>query len=88
MGNIKTFGSACTKSKHAERYVYLKQGETKLSTLAGEFKTVHYTRDTQQGGAKTQMWLAKSKYHVPVRVVFQDAKGATFEQTLTELVMQ
>lgn len=84
----QTIATTMTQGKHAERYVYLKQGETKLSTLAGEFETVHYTRDTQQGGAKTQMWLAKSKYHVPVRVVFQDAKGATFEQTLTELVMQ
>ena len=83
-----SIATTMTQGKQAEQYVYLKQGEAKLSTLAGDFETVHYARDTKQGGTKAQMWLAKTKYHVPVRVVFQDTKGAIFEQTLNKLEMQ
>lgn len=77
-----------TQGKNAEKYVYLKQGEPKLTTPAGEFETIHYARDVKQRESKAQMWLAKTKNFVPVRIIFEDSKGTLLEQTLIDLVIQ
>jgi hypothetical protein len=35
--------------------------------------------------SKAEVWLAKSRYNFPVRVVFDDPKGLRLEQTLVAL---
>ncbi|MEI6737955.1 MAG: DUF3108 domain-containing protein [Pseudomonadota bacterium] len=77
-----------TQGKSAELYTYLKLGELTLTTPAGEFDTVHYARDAKPGESKAQMWLAKSKNYLPVRIIFEDAKGTTLEQSLIALALQ
>jgi hypothetical protein len=77
-----------TQGREAEQYLYVKRGEPKISTQAGDFETVHYARDAKPGESKAELWLAKSKNFLPVRVIFTDTKGTSLEQTLVELTVQ
>lgn len=77
-----------TQGKHTDRYVYIKQAETGITTPAGQFSTVHYTRETKSGESKAELWLAKDRNYVPVRVVFTDPKGTSLEQRLVELMIR
>jgi Protein of unknown function (DUF3108) len=70
--------------KKSERYSYVKRGEPTINTKAGEFATVHYARVADAGDAKAELWLAKDRYYLPVRVAFTDKNGS-FEQVLTGL---
>jgi Protein of unknown function (DUF3108) len=76
-----------SSGKKSERYVYVKQGEKTLNTNAGDFATVHFARDAQAGESKAQLWLAKDRFHIPVRIVFEDKNGA-FEQVLNTLAIE
>ena len=77
-----------TQGKHTDRYVYLKQGDTGITTPAGQFPSVHYIRENKSGESKVELWLAKDRNYLPVRVVFTDTKGTSLEQRLVELVIR
>ncbi len=69
-----------------ERYTYRFVDEARISTPAGEFDTLHYARVTANDKeSRTDVWLAKDRFHLPVRVVFDDPKGLRLEQILLEL---
>jgi hypothetical protein len=70
--------------KKSERYTYVKQGEPIVKTKVGDFATVHYVREANAGESKAELWLAKDRHHLPVRIVFEDKNGS-FEQVLTSL---
>lgn len=76
-----------SQGKRSEKYVYQKQGEPTIKTPVGDFATVFYARDTIAGESKSQLWLAKNKFHLPVRIIFEDKNGA-FEQVLASLSVQ
>jgi hypothetical protein len=73
-----------SSGKKSERYEYLKQGEPTIKTQAGQFATVHYARAAEAGESKAELWLAKDRYHLPVRVSYRDKNG-NFEQVLMSL---
>jgi Protein of unknown function (DUF3108) len=77
-----------TQGREAEQYMYVKRDEPTIATPVGEFETVHYARDAKPNESKVELWLAKSKNYLPVRVVFADPRGTSLEQTLVELVIQ
>jgi hypothetical protein len=83
--NISTL---MTQGKNAERYQYLKQDEPTLNTRAGQFATVHYVREAKAGESKAELWLAKDRHYLPVRLIFTDPKGTSLEQTLVDLVVR
>lgn len=76
-----------SQGKRSEKYIYQKQGEPIIKTPVGEFETVYYARSTQNGEPKSQLWLAKNKFHLPVRIIFEDKNGS-FEQVLASLSVQ
>lgn len=82
----KTINTWMTSGKQSSAYVYVRQGEEKIKTGAGEFATIHYVRDAAEGESKAQFWLAKDQRYLPVRVVFED-KSAKFEQLLVQLTV-
>jgi Protein of unknown function (DUF3108) len=76
-----------SSGKKSERYVYVKQREETIATAAGDFKTTHFVRDANAGESKAQLWLAKDRFHIPVRIVFEDKNGK-FEQVLSALKIE
>jgi hypothetical protein len=75
-----------SNGRKVERYAYRRVDEAVITTPAGEFATVHYERITEGANEdKAQLWLAKDRYNLAVRIVFQDARGLQLEQTITSL---
>ena len=74
-----------SQGKKAEQYRYRKQGEPVLKVNNENLPTVYYAREAKVGESKAQLWLAKEKYYLPVRIVFEDAKGSALEQLLVTL---
>ena len=83
--NISTL---MTQGKEAEPYRYVRQGAVTLNTEAGEYDALHYARDAKPGESKADVWLAKSKNHVPIRIIFEDSKGVKLEQSLISLALE
>ena len=76
-----------SQGKRSEKYIYQKQSEPVIKTPVGDFATVYYARIAKDGETKSQLWLAKDKFFLPVRVIFEDKNGA-FEQVLSGLSVQ
>lgn len=67
-------------------YTYRLVGEVKLTVPAGEFHAFHYERvNTSEREPKAHVWLAKDRFNLPVRVLFDDSKGLKLEQVLVNL---
>jgi hypothetical protein len=72
-----------SNGRKVDLYTYRLVDEVRLSTPAGDFDTLHYARvTTSPKESKAEVWLAKSHFNFPVRVVFDDPKGLRLEQTL------
>ena len=75
-----------SNGRKVERYTYRFVDEARITTPAGEFDTLHYARVTANDKeSRTDVWLAKDRFNVPVRVVFDDPKGLKVEQVLLDL---
>jgi hypothetical protein len=77
-----------SKGKKVTQYEYLRSGEEALSTKAGAFQTVRFTRKRTPGDDGTEVWLAMDKFLIPVKVVIEEEKGGRMEQVLTKLRIQ
>lgn len=75
-----------SNGRKVDVYTYRLVDEVRVTTPAGDFDTRHYTRvTTGPKESKADVWLAKSHFNFPVRIVFDDAKGLRLEQTLVAL---
>jgi hypothetical protein len=77
-----------SNGRKVELYAYRKVDEPLVKTPAGDFDTLHYERITANDKeSRAQLWLAKDRFHLPVRVVFDDPKGLRLDQTLVSLTL-
>lgn len=75
-----------SNGRKVEHYHYRRVEESVIATPAGEFATVHFERVLDSpGGGQAELWLAKDRFNLPVRVVFMDAKGLKLDQQLVSL---
>ena len=74
-----------SQGKRSEQYRYVKQGEPSLKVGNSEYATVHYVRDAKPGESRAELWLAKDRHYLPVRIVFEDSHGFSLEQSLLTL---
>ena len=77
-----------SNGKKVTQYEYRLIGEEMLNTKAGTFQTIHLSRVRGPGDDGTEVWLAKDKFHIPVKVVVEEDKGGRMEQVLTQLSIQ
>jgi hypothetical protein len=78
-----------SNGRKVEHYAYRKVGEERLRTPAGEFDTLHYERVTESAGeSRAELWLAKDRHMLPVRVRFDDSRGLRLEQSLVSLAVR
>ena len=77
---------AMSNGRKVEHYRYRFVEEIRITTPAGQFDTLHYARITENAkDSKADVWLAKDRYNLPVRIVFDDPRGLRLEQTLLAL---
>jgi len=75
-----------SNGRKVELYTYVKTEEARLKTPAGDFETQRFERVTDgERQSKAQVWVAKDRFNIPVRIVFDDPNGLSLEQTLFEL---
>ncbi|HEX4857993.1 MAG TPA: DUF3108 domain-containing protein [Usitatibacteraceae bacterium] len=77
-----------SQGKKAEQYRYLKRGDDRFVLGNEQLSTVHYVRESVPGDPKAELWLARDRHNLPVRMIFEDSNGMTLEQTLVSLVVQ
>ena len=77
-----------SQGKEAELYHYRKLGEAVIRIGETAYSTVHYARQAEKGRPQVQLWLAKDHHHIPVRMIFEDSRGLSLEQTLLDLRMR
>lgn len=75
-----------SNGRKVDLYTYRKVDEPRLATPAGDFATAHYERVTEdEKENKAELWLARDRFNLAVRVVFEDNRGLRLEQTLVSL---
>ena len=75
-----------SNGRRVETYTYRFVEQVRISTPAGEFDTMHLERvNATPRENRAEVWLAKDRFNVPVRVVFDDPKGLRLEQNLVAL---
>ncbi len=74
-----------TNGRKVTHYEYARSGEETLNTPAGTFRTVRFVRKREPGDDGTEVWLARDKFQIPVKVVIDEDKGGRMEQVLTRL---
>lgn len=75
-----------SNGRKVDFYTYRRVDAPRLETPAGAFDTVHYERVTEsEKENRAELWLARDRYNLPVRVVFEDTRGLRLEQTLQSL---
>jgi hypothetical protein len=74
-----------SNGRKVETYTYRFVDESRLTTPAGEFDTLHFQRVTSGKESRAEVWLAKDRFNFPVRLIFDDPKGMRLEQTLVAL---
>jgi hypothetical protein len=72
-----------------ETFHFRKAGDPVLKTPAGTFQAVHLERiRANDREDRAQIWLAKDKGNVPVRIWFESPDGTILDQTIVELKTQ
>lgn len=75
-----------SNGRKVDFYTYRKVGEPRIETPAGEFATLHFERVTEdEDENRAELWLARERFNLPVRVVFEDRRGLRLEQALVSL---
>jgi hypothetical protein len=74
-----------SNGRKVELYTYKFVDEVRLATPAGDFDTFHYARVQTGKEPRTEVWLAKDRFNVPVRVIFEDSHGLKIEQMIVAL---
>jgi hypothetical protein len=75
-----------SNGRKVDQYTYRFVEQERVDTPAGPFETLHYQRVTlDPKESHADVWLAKDRFMLPVRVVFDDPKGLRLEQTLVAL---
>lgn len=78
-------GTWMTNGKSVEQYLYLKQGDPRVKTEAGEFNTMHFKRASPPDEDQAEIWVASDRNYLPLRILFTRTSGARDEQTLLAL---
>ncbi|MBK6981376.1 MAG: hypothetical protein IPH30_07685 [Betaproteobacteria bacterium] len=75
-----------SNGRKVERYTYRRWTSPRSTPRRASFATLHYERVTESEDENSaQLWLARDRFNLAVRVVFEDTRGLKLEQTLVKL---
>ncbi|MDP2828091.1 MAG: DUF3108 domain-containing protein [Sulfuricellaceae bacterium] len=64
---------------------YRRIGEESIKMPAGNFTTIHLSKQHAPDEDGVEIWLAKSHHYFPVRIVFKEKDGSILEQQVRSL---
>ncbi len=80
---------ALTTGKKFDQYVYnIESSDTALNLAGTQYETVHLVNAEADGKKKKELWLARSKYYIPVKYLVVDDDGDKIEQVLTKIIIK
>jgi GNAT superfamily N-acetyltransferase len=75
-----------TDGRGLTRFQYTVAAPEMLKTPAGEFETVHLVKQRENDEDKgTELWFARDRDYLPVRILVVDKDGARLDQVLTHI---
>ncbi len=80
---------ALTTGKKFDQYIYNIESSNVTLNIAGtQYETVHLVNADADGKKKKELWLARSKYYIPVKYLVVDDDGDKIEQVLTKIIIK
>jgi Protein of unknown function (DUF3108) len=77
---------ALTDGRGVSRFEYKVAGTELLKTPAGEMQTVHLVKQRENKDDKgTELWFARDRDYLPVRILVLEKDGARIDQVLTRI---
>jgi hypothetical protein len=75
-----------TNGKKIQLYRYQVTGREQLETRIGKMDTVHLVKQREAGDSnQIEVWLARERDFMPVRVLIVERDGTKFDQVITRL---
>lgn len=82
----KEIKATLTDGKGLTRFEYKVAGREMLKTPAGELDTVHLVKQRENKDDKgTELWFARDRSYLPVRILVIEKDGARIDQVLTRI---
>lgn len=80
---------AVTTGKKFDQYIYnIEANNVALSVAGTTYQTLHLVDAEAEGKKKKELWLAPSKYYIPVKYLVVDKDGDKIEQVLTKITIK
>lgn len=77
-----------TNGSKLDIYHYAITAGRPFYSSAGSFETLYLDSQAKPGETRTQVWLAKSRHHIPCKVVITEPEGGQLTQELRKLEVQ
>lgn len=75
-----------TDGRGLTHFRYKVAGQEVLKTPAGEFETVRLVKQRENNDDKaTELWFARDRYYLPVRILVIEKDGVRIDQVLTQI---
>lgn len=84
-GKLSNLEFHMTNGKKIEPYRYQRAGSTALDTPLGKMDTLHLIKRRDAGDNAVEVWLARGRHFIPVKVLIVENDGSKFEQVITQL---
>jgi hypothetical protein len=86
IGSAATVSVPMANGRKVDLYTYRLVGPERIRTPAGEFDTLHYERVlSAPKETRAEVWVARDRWNLPVRVRYDDSKGLKWEQLIVVL---
>jgi len=76
---------AMTDGRRLAHYRYSVTPGVEIDTPLGRMATLHLVKQADQDGGGTEIWLARDRHFLPVRMVVRESNGTRYEQVATRI---
>ena len=76
---------AMTDGRRLARYQYVVAPEVEIDTPLGRVAALHLVKQAEPDGSGTEIWLARDRHFLPVKMVIRESSGVRYEQVATRI---
>jgi hypothetical protein len=76
---------AMTDGRRLAHYEYAVTPKVEIDTPLGRMVTLHLVKQTEPGGSDTEIWLARDRRFLPVKMLIRESNGMRYEQVATRI---
>jgi hypothetical protein len=76
---------AMTDGRRLAHYQYLVTPNVEIDTPLGRMTALHLVKQTEPDGSGTEIWLARNRRFLPVKMLIRESNGMRYEQVATRI---